>query len=172
MSRFDDITRIKFGFATIFNLQLTRNNCNVSKEQSVNNEITLEHFLEMVKQKFYSLKINDLEKSVYAIFKCIEKIMNSPVWEKRNIDYFSGIKLINQIIFTLLGEGQRPYNTHYVNNAEGLYVEVYTLVINGKNYYFAYQNSVKLNEVSEEYISYLEEKCDYIDGYNLVRRSK
>lgn len=178
MAKFEDITRIKYGFPTIFNLKIS-NNSNISTQNQMekghsNKElISLEVFVEALKKKIATFNITDPEKSVYIIFKYIEKIMNSPVWENRNIDYFSGIQFLSKMIFALLGSENRPYNSHYINKEEEIYVEVYTLIIGGKNYYFAYQkenNSYKLSEVDESFVAQLEEKCDHIQGYNLSRK--
>lgn len=170
MALFEDIVRIKFNFDPIYNIQTTDDSSYIPKTKEVKKGRSLEKFLELSKKKLEELGPKNAEDYNYRVFKFIEGYMNSKTWGI-NIDYITGIQFINKLMFEFFGRKNRPHNTHFVNNEEGFYAEVYTLVKNGQNCYFAYQEvepgRYELHEVNEIIIKELEGKCNYIKGYNL-----
>lgn len=168
MSRFEDVVRIKIGLSTINNVQITNNHKHQKwKHEEIDNALKTEDILKTIKEKLNSFNV-DYEEYVYRVFKTIECIMNVP---RYNFSYVEGIRTICMLLKEFIGEQYHPANTHFVNNQKNIYIEVYTLQLNGENRFFAYQQMengfFELHEKSEEEIRELETICDYIQGYSL-----
>lgn len=170
MARFEDIIRIKFNFEPKYNIHVTNNPLENTLEKEPKKAKSLEKFLEMAKKELNNLGYIETENSNYRVFKFIEGFINSNVWGF-NIDYISGIQFINKLTSYFLSSKNRPHNTHFINNEENFYAEVYTLEKNSQNCYFAYQEvepgRYELHEVEEKEILKLKEKCHFTQGYSL-----
>lgn len=170
MACFEDLIRIKFNFEPRYNIQITNNHPYANQIKEKKKGRSLENFLEIAKEKLKDLGSSSAEDYNYRVFKFIEGFMNSKIWGI-NVDYMTGMQFISKLMLEFLGRKDRPHNTHFVNNENGFYAEIYTLEKNGTNCYFAYQEvepgKYELHEVDESIVFELKEKCQFIKGYNL-----
>lgn len=176
MADFKDIMRVKYGFTTIFPKKIIKNPLNESLNASFKQYITFENFREQViKTLNCDNKEESQERKNYRVLKCIEGIVNNPIFESRNIDFVSGIQFINELIEGII-KNKKPKNTFYTNKEQNLYVKVYSLKTEGGNKcFFAYQkegNCYKLREVSIDKIEELEEKSNNTRGLVLIKKDK
>lgn len=96
------------------------------------------------------------DEYVYLVYESICTVMN---FKRENVGFVCGIQFIRNMLKVLIGERYIPSNVHYFDKEKSIYIEVYSIMINGYKHYFAYEMSEKgfyeLNEVSEEYIEEL-----------------
>lgn len=175
-ARFKDIMRIKYGFATDFPKKVDENSKkeNEKKNYFSQSYVTFETFREQVIKKLNCDIEEDNEVKSYKVLKCIESIVNNPIWESRNIDYFSGIQFIDELIEGII-KRKKPKHTFYTNKEQNFYTKVYSLAVNGSRYYFAYQkeeNGYKLREVTWIEVEEIEAKSNHTCGLKLIKKEK
>lgn len=170
MARFKDIMRVKYGFATQFPKRIDEKPMN---NNSLMEYITFEKFKDQLIEKFNKDIKENGEVKKYKVLKCIENIVNNPILESKNIDYFSGIQFIDELINGII-KSQKPKYTFYANIDENFYAKVYSFVDEEKTYFFAYQregNCYKLCEVSQEKVEEMENKSSNINGLTLIKKN-
>lgn len=175
MAGFKDIMRVKYGFATIFPIKIEKESINKSENTLEDTYITFEQFKKQVMEKLNRTgKEESQEKWNYKVLKCIENLVNNPIFESKNIDYFSGIQFINELMEGII-QKKKPKNTFYTNKEQDFYAKVYSLSVDGQTCYFAYQkedNCYKLREVTKNIIEELEEKSNDTRGLVLIKKDK
>lgn len=174
-ARFQDIMRVKYGFTTIFPRKIVKDPKNKNASISFEPYITFEKFREQVIEKL-NLDNNEesQERKNYRVLKYIENIVNHPIFESRNIDFFSGIQFINELIEGII-KFKRPKHTFYTNKEQNLYTKVYSISIGGNKFFFAYQkegNGYKLREVTIKEIEELENQSANTRGLVLIKKEK
>lgn len=177
MLDYQDIMRIKFGMETCFNCQIVDDKYNLDNYKK-DDEIdflkgkNMEDILNKIKLKLQFLKLrlkSNNEEYVYQVFKTIETIMNFP---RANIGYISGLKFICKLLEIFVDTNYHPYNTHFFNNENGIYIEVYTVYRNNNICYFAYKknenNTYELHEITSNDIRLYLNNLKSIRAYNLT----
>lgn len=157
-----DISNIKFGMDTCFNCQVyfkpqedTYFYYNEVYPRTIRTDDILVQIKKELKRKQKEKNLNK-DEYVYLVYESICTVMN---FKRENVGFVCGIQFIRNMLKVLIGERYIPSNVHYFDKEKSIYIEVYSIMINGYKHYFAYEMSEKgfyeLNEVSEEYIEEL-----------------
>lgn len=162
-----DMKNIKFGMDTCYNCQFYKDlkTKEYHKENDeceiIKRSIKTEEVLKKLKKELLAKNISDdcYELEVYNL---IENIMNFP---RKKIGYVMGKKFIDYLMLYFLGKGYNIPNTHFYNKEIQDYVEVYTILVNGKPCYFIYQEFTDglyyFRETNLENVNYY---CKYYDS--------
>lgn len=161
-----DISNIKFGMDTRFNCQIYFKPQddkyyydNEIKDNVYPRIIRTDDILMQIKKE---LEKNKKEKNlnkdeyVYLVYNSICTIMNI---KRENVGFVSGTQFIRNMLKVFIGKRYIPFNVHYFDKEKNIYIEIYSIMINGCRHYFAYKMSAEgfyeLNEVLKEYIEEL-----------------
>lgn len=158
----EDITRIKFGLKPIYNRQIhpiapkeDHTFDEIDQEIYVNG-VTTEEALDTLKIILMRKKIHQRwsqEEYIYHVFKVIESIMN---FDRNAIGFVSGVTYIYYLLNFFI-ENYDICHTHFLNQNDGLEMELFYTKIDNNIFYFKYQKTIdgfyKLKEISEKQLS-------------------
>lgn len=163
-----DISNIKFGLNTQFNCQIYSDSLNNKYyDNDTMDDIypriikTDDILMQIKKELNIKRKEKNLNKDeyVYLVYKTICTIMN---FKRENINFVSGTQFIRHMFKIFIGERYIPFNMHYFDKEKNIYIEVYSIMINGKRHYFVYEKSkenfYEMREISKEYLLTLSNK--------------
>lgn len=165
----EDITRIKFGLKPIYNRQILPFAPKIDTtfddiDQIIYiNGITTEEVLENIKNELNKRQEQEKwnrEEYIYQVFKIVENIMN---FERNSIGFVSGVTFIYYLLDFFI-ENYEICNIHFLNQNNGLEIEIFSIIRDKKNCHFIYQETEKgfyqLQEISK------------IDLLNIVNEKK
>lgn len=164
-----DIKNIKFGMETYYNCQIYKKPTEVNyhfnkvdediyirpiKTEEIWSQIKKE--LEIIKSK---LKLNN-EEYIYLVFNTIKTIMNFP---RKNVGFVCGVQCIRDLLRFFIDDGYIPYNKHFFNKDENIFIKLYSIIENRNVHYFAYKKMesgfYELHEVTLENIKEFLSAC-------------